>query len=114
GPRGAAPGWVGPVTPRPWATPPPLIAGSGLRLEYYPYFDATTGGVQFAQMMAALERLPPRAVVLLHASCHNPTGADLSQDEWRGARGGRERRRRRAVPAPGPPGPRPGAGEGAV
>jgi aspartate/tyrosine/aromatic aminotransferase len=34
-------------------------------------------------MMAALEKLPPRAVILLHASCHNPTGADLSQDEWR-------------------------------
>jgi aspartate aminotransferase len=34
-------------------------------------------------MMSALERLPPRAVVLLHASCHNPTGADLDQDEWR-------------------------------
>jgi aspartate aminotransferase len=33
--------------------------------------------------MATLEHLPPRAVVLLHASCHNPTGADLSQDEWR-------------------------------
>src|SRR5207244_10230645 len=29
------------------------------------------------------ERLPARSVVLLHASCHNPTGADLSQDEWR-------------------------------
>ena len=35
------------------------------------------------RMLAALEKLPPRAVVLLHASCHNPTGADLSQDQWR-------------------------------
>src|SRR5262249_17017664 len=49
----------------------------------YPYFDAATGGVQFGAMMAALERLSPQAVVLLHASCHNPTGADLSQDQWR-------------------------------
>jgi aspartate/tyrosine/aromatic aminotransferase len=39
--------------------------------------------VQFEAMTAALERLPPRAVVLLHASCHNPTGADLSQEQWR-------------------------------
>jgi aspartate aminotransferase len=41
------------------------------------------GGVLFSEMLAAFERLPPRAVVLLHASCHNPTGADLSQDQWR-------------------------------
>jgi aspartate aminotransferase len=38
--------------------------------------------VQFAAMTAALERLPARAVVLLHGSCHNPTGADLSQGQW--------------------------------
>jgi aspartate aminotransferase len=39
--------------------------------------------VQFEAMTAALERLPARAVVLLHASCHNPTGADLSPPQWR-------------------------------
>jgi len=54
-----------------------------LRLERYPYFDPATGGVQFDAMTAALERLPARAVVLLHASCHNPTGADLSPAQWR-------------------------------
>jgi aspartate aminotransferase len=53
-----------------------------LKLERYPYFDAATGGVQFHAMTAALERLPARTVVLLHASCHNPTGADLSQAQW--------------------------------
>jgi aspartate aminotransferase len=66
-----------------WANHTPLLAGSGLRLERYPYFDPPSGGVQFAAMSAALERLPPGAVVLLHASCHNPTGADLSQGQWR-------------------------------
>jgi len=60
-----------------------LLSGSGLRLERYPYFDPATGGVQFDAMTAALERLPARAVVLLHASCHNPTGADLSPAQWR-------------------------------
>jgi aspartate aminotransferase len=81
--RRAAPETVVYVSTPTWANHPPLIAGSGLKLDYYPYFDPATGGVQFAAMMGALERLPPRAVVLLHASCHNPTGADLSQDEWR-------------------------------
>ena len=66
-----------------WANHVPLLSGAGLRLERYPYFDAASGGVQFAAMLAELEKLPPRAVVLLQASCHNPTGADLSADQWR-------------------------------
>jgi len=75
-----------------WANHSPLLSGSGLRLERYPYFDPATGGVQFDAMTAALERLPARAVVLLHASCHNPTGADLSPGNgvncWRWSNGG--------------------------
>jgi aspartate aminotransferase len=66
-----------------WVNHVPLLSGSGLKLERYPYYDASRGGVLFSGMLAAFERLPPRAVVLLHASCHNPTGADLSQSEWR-------------------------------
>ena len=81
--RAAQPDAVVHVSTPTWANHTPLLAGSGLRLERYPYFDPTTGGVQFEAMTAALDRLPPRAVVLLHASCHNPTGADLSAQEWR-------------------------------
>ena len=81
--RAAAPDAVVHVSTPTWANHTPLLAGSGLTLERYPYFDRATGGVQFPEMTAAFERLPPRAVVLLHASCHNPTGADLSQGEWR-------------------------------
>jgi aspartate aminotransferase len=81
--RAAAPDAVVHVSTPTWANHVPLLAGSGLKLERYPYFDPETGGVQFGAMMATLERLPPRAIVLLHASCHNPTGADLAQDEWR-------------------------------
>ncbi len=81
--RAAAPEAVVHVSTPTWANHTPLLAGSGLKLERYPYFDARTGGVQFQAMMAALERLPAGAVVLLHASCHNPTGADLSQAQWR-------------------------------
>jgi aspartate aminotransferase len=66
-----------------WANHIPLISGCGLKLERYPYFDPATGGVNFSAMRAALERLPARSVVLLHASCHNPTGADLSEAQWR-------------------------------
>ena len=80
--RLAAPGTKVHVSTPTWANHEPLLGNSGLALERYPYFDASTGGVEFPLMMASLERLPPRAVVLLHASCHNPTGADLSEDEW--------------------------------
>jgi aspartate aminotransferase len=66
-----------------WVNHTPLLSGSGLKLERYPYYDAASGAVLFSDMVAAFERLPPRAVVLLHASCHNPTGADLSQEQWR-------------------------------
>jgi aspartate aminotransferase len=80
--RAVAPEVVVHVSTPTWANHTPLLAGSGLKLEYYPYFDPKSGGVQFAAMSAALARLPPRAVVLLHASCHNPTGADLSRAQW--------------------------------
>ena len=81
--RLAAPDSVVHVSTPTWANHGPLLSGSGLKLAHYPYFDPASGGVQFAAMTAALERLPPRAVVLLHACCHNPTGADLSPEQWR-------------------------------
>jgi aspartate aminotransferase len=81
--RYAAPDSVVHVSTPTWVNHTPLISGSGLKLERYPYYDSARGGVSFSEMLAACERLPPRAVVLLHASCHNPTGADLSQEQWR-------------------------------
>lgn len=81
--RTASPGSLVHVPTPTWANHTPLLSGAGLKLESYPYFDAATGGVQFNHMIAALERLPAGAVVLLHASCHNPTGADLSEGQWR-------------------------------
>jgi aspartate aminotransferase len=81
--RVAAPDTVVHVSTPTWANHTPLLAGSGLRLERYPYFEPVSGGVQFEAMTATLERLPAGAVLLLHASCHNPTGADLSPGQWR-------------------------------
>lgn len=81
--RGAAPDAVVHVSTPTWANHVPLLSNCGLRLERYPYFDPATGGVAFDAMLGALERLPARSVVLLHASCHNPTGADLEDAQWR-------------------------------
>jgi aspartate aminotransferase len=66
-----------------WANHIPLLSGCGLKLDTYPYYDPATGGVKFDEMAATLDGLPPRSLVLLHASCHNPTGADLSDEQWR-------------------------------
>ncbi len=81
--RTAVPDAVVHVSTPTWANHVPLLSNCGLKLERYPYFDATTGGVAFEAMMGALDALPARSVVLLHASCHNPTGADLEDGQWR-------------------------------
>jgi aspartate aminotransferase len=81
--RAAQPDTVVHVSTPTWANHIPLLSGSGLKLERYPYYDPATGGVSFDAMAGTLDRLPARSVVLLHASCHNPTGADLSESQWR-------------------------------
>jgi aspartate aminotransferase len=66
-----------------WGNHIPLLSGAGLKLERYPYLDTSTGGVHFEAMHESIGRAPEGSVVLLHASCHNPTGADLSEAQWR-------------------------------
>lgn len=66
-----------------WANHVPLLGSAGLRLARYPYYDARRGAVNFDAMLEALRALPAGEVVLLHGACHNPTGADLSLDQWR-------------------------------
>ena len=65
-----------------WDNHRAVFEGAGLTVNTYPYYDATTGGLRFAEMLAALDALPPRTVVLLHACCHNPTGVDLTPMQW--------------------------------
>jgi len=65
-----------------WANHVPLMTGTGLKLGRYPYYEPSRGVIDFAAMCQALEALPAGDVVLLHASCHNPTGADLSREQW--------------------------------
>jgi aspartate aminotransferase len=72
--------WVSDPT---WANHIPLIGNAGLALDTYPYFDKTTASIRFDAMLETLKTIPKGDVVLLHACCHNPTGADLTQDQWR-------------------------------
>lgn len=65
-----------------WENHRALFEGAGFKVEAYPYYDAATRGVNFAGMKDKLLSLPAGAIVLLHACCHNPTGADLSDAQW--------------------------------
>ena len=66
-----------------WANHEPLLGSSGLRLERYPYYDAARHERRVRRDAGVpVERLPAGAVVLLHACCHNPTGADLAPEQW--------------------------------
>src|SRR5690606_36384995 len=65
-----------------WENHRALFEAAGFPVENYPYYDAATRGVNFAGMKAKLDALQPGSIVVLHACCHNPTGADLSDAQW--------------------------------
>jgi len=65
-----------------WENHRALFESAGFVVNDYPYYDAATRGVDFAGMLAAFKAMPAGAIVLLHACCHNPTGADLTEAQW--------------------------------
>ena len=72
--------WVSDPT---WDNHRAMFEGAGLKVHTYPYYDAGTGGLKFDALLQALRALPHGSLVLLHACCHNPTGVDLTQAQWR-------------------------------
>ena len=65
-----------------WENHRALFTSAGFVVESYPYYDAATRGVRFAEMLGALKGAPAGAVVVLHACCHNPTGCDIDAAQW--------------------------------
>lgn len=65
-----------------WENHRALFEMAGFTVKTYPYYDAKTRGIDFAAMADTLRKVPAGSVILLHACCHNPTGADLTQDQW--------------------------------
>jgi aromatic-amino-acid transaminase len=65
-----------------WENHRALFTNAGFTVDSYPYYDAATRGVRFADMLAALNAAPAGTIVVLHACCHNPTGCDLSPAQW--------------------------------
>ncbi|WP_338847549.1 amino acid aminotransferase [Massilia sp. W12] len=65
-----------------WENHRALFESAGFVVDQYPYFDAASHGVNFDAMLSALQGMAAGSVVLLHACCHNPTGADLTPAQW--------------------------------
>ncbi|MFP6559170.1 amino acid aminotransferase [Paraburkholderia sp. B3] len=71
--------WVSDPT---WENHRFIFERAGFTVNTYPYYDEATGGLKFEAMLSAIDALPPKSVVLLHACCHNPTGVDLDEAQW--------------------------------
>ena len=66
-----------------WPNHPPIIRSVQLAQVDYPYYERGQGTIRFEDMIEALEGAQPGDIALLHGCCHNPTGADLDEDQWR-------------------------------
>lgn len=66
-----------------WENHRALFESAGFPVQNYRYYDAATQGVDRAGMLADLKALPARSIIVLHACCHNPTGADLTEAQWK-------------------------------
>lgn len=71
--------WVSDPT---WENHVAIFEGAGFTVNTYPWFDDQSNGVRVGALLEKLSTLPERSIVLLHPCCHNPTGADLTNDQW--------------------------------
>ena len=65
-----------------WGNHIAIFEGSDVEVGKYPYYDKATSSVKFDEMIAFFETLNKNDVVLLHPCCHNPTGMDLTREQW--------------------------------
>ena len=66
-----------------WENHRALFESAGFPVQNYRYYDAASHGVNRAGLLEDLKNLPARSIIVLHACCHNPTGVDLNQDDWK-------------------------------
>jgi len=78
----AKPGATVHISDPTWPNHVPLMEAAGLKTATYPYFDAEKRNVRFDDLCAAVSKMTNDDILLLHGCCHNPTGANLSNDQW--------------------------------
>ena len=66
-----------------WENHRGIFESAGYQVLEYTYFDPKTRGVDFDGMVKSLESFPAKTLVILHACCHSPTGADLTAEQWK-------------------------------
>lgn len=66
-----------------WENHRALFESAGFQVQNYRYYDPFSNGVNRGGLLEDLRNLPARSVVVLHACCHNPTGVDLTLDDWK-------------------------------
>lgn len=65
-----------------WENHRAIFSNAGFEVGTYAYYDAAKRGIDFAALLADLNAAEAGTVIVLHACCHNPTGYDLSDDQW--------------------------------
>lgn len=65
-----------------WENHRALYEAAGFAVQQYPYYDSQSGGLDFDGMIESIESAKQGSIVVLHACCHNPTGIDLTPDQW--------------------------------
>lgn len=65
-----------------WDNHHAIFQGAGVPTHSYRYYDTQTQGLDFDGMLEDISQLAPHSIVLLHPCCHNPTGVDLSPEQW--------------------------------
>ncbi|SLN16801.1 Aromatic-amino-acid aminotransferase [Aquimixticola soesokkakensis] len=71
--------WVSNPT---WPNHVSILNFMGLPVLEYAYFDAVNCVVDFDAMIASLQGVKAGDLVLLHGCCHNPTGANLTLEQF--------------------------------
>jgi aspartate aminotransferase len=66
-----------------WSNHQGIFSRAGMKIEYYKYYDNVDHRVDFAGLCASIKLMPPASVILLQPCCHNPSGMDLSFDQWK-------------------------------
>ena len=60
-----------------------IFSRGGMKIHTYKYYDDVKHQVDFSGMCHSIQEMAPGSVILLHASCHNPTGIDPSFEQWK-------------------------------
>ncbi|RYL20478.1 aminotransferase class I/II-fold pyridoxal phosphate-dependent enzyme [Acinetobacter baumannii] len=71
--------WVSQPT---WENHIAIFQGARFTVHHYPYWNEETGQINFEEMCSCLRGIPKHSIVLLHPCCHNPTGMDLSNEQF--------------------------------